>query len=165
MKKILTPILFLASALCGASSNAENLSKPLEVSANVERVCYIRAISNVHFNYQAHSTSDMTRYVSSDELLNIKCSGLLYPDLHISKAHNEQREMVGDDGEILKYSLTFSDYTLNEVNVLADDKLINSDGSSVLYGMNSFTFNFVLPKGQYVKAQNYSETITATLSY
>lgn len=165
MKKILLSAVLL-STLGVTSVNAAPVTSTMDVSATVENVCYIQSLSNVHFDYVPTISSNITRDVSSDVLFNVKCTSQFYPRLYISGAYNENRELTGEDATSkLKYILKFTDKDLNDITVNPDNSLWNTDGVDVLTGGNAFTFNFTVPKGQFVKAQNYAETITVTLSY
>ena len=166
MKNILLSLLATTSIFSISNfANAATANSNLQVSANVEKACYLKTLRDVHFNYQPEATSDLNLNLTSNSLFSYQCNRELGVLIHISGASNENRTLVGADNHTLNYKLTFSDDSGNDLVVRADDAILDAGNSSVIVAGNSFNFNFTIPKGQFVKPQNYSETITVSISY
>lgn len=162
-KKLLSAVLL--STLGLSTVNAATVGSSVDVSAVVEKVCYFRTLRDVHFNYDATVKQDSVQMIDSESMFYIQCTTGLNSQLKISGISNENRILTSVDGDTLRYKLSFQDMAGNDLVAQPDDTLTHQFGESVLVGGNSFMFNFVIPHGQFVKAHNYSETLTLTVSY
>lgn len=167
--------MVLATSLFSLTSiHAANVTSNLNVSATVEKACYINNLSNVNFQYFPEATQDLIQNISFKSLFNIKCTNGLFPLLSISgstEGDNNQRQLTGADNQKLNYTLTFNDGQGSNFGHYGNS-INDGNGSEILQSyQNGNTFDpdffleFKFPKGQFVKGQNYNETITVNLSY
>ena len=169
MKNILlSTLLFTTSIFSFGSLHAATTSSSMDVNANIQKVCYFRTLMNINFDYKPEATQDLTRDVLSHDLFEVKCNAGLSPILSMSGSESVfstevPRELTGADNQKLNYVLSFHDGGGTQFTSQYGE-LNDGAGSSVLT-FDSFYFNFRFPKGQFVKGQSYSETITLTLSY
>ena len=173
MKKILLSTIIATTSLLGMSSiaNAANVSSNINVSANLEKTCYFKTLRDVNFNYQPEAITEQN--ISSKSLIDIKCTLNANPTLSISGPNSgysliTQRVLTGADNQTLNYTLEFHDGQGGSFGVYSG-VIDDGAGSSILQQsgttFNEFFMHFVFPKGQFVKPQVYSESITFTLSY
>lgn len=164
MKKILSAVLL--STLGLSSVNAASVSSSMDVSARIERSCQIKSLSNVHFDYDPTANKNLVRDVLFKDLLSIVCNAGLVPNIAMSGSGTNyliNRSLVGEDGERLNYTMEVHDGGGVTFSAF-DDVLLDGSGLSILE-YDNIQIRFDFPKGQFVKGQNYSETITFTLSY
>lgn len=165
MKKILLSTLLAATSILGVNAHAATATSSMDVNATVNVVCYFKTLRDVHFDYNPTATSDLTQSFTSNQLFSYQCTNKAAPLIHVAGANNPNRILTGADNHTLNYKLEFDDDSGNLLNIRGDESVIDGSGLSVLASGGSFNFNFTIPKGQFVKGQNYSETITLTLSY